>query len=153
MASNIDDNLCVVCTCGGHLYEALKALRCYGGRRFFITDYNKRLGSALKGQRVYYVPDHNFVLLPLFTNVVRSLYIILKERPDIVLTTGASLVIPTCLLAKILGKRIIYVETGGNVYSPTRTGRLLYRFADVFLIQWKPLHKYFPKATVGGPLI
>jgi hypothetical protein len=153
MVLNTDGNLCVVCTCGGHFYEALKAVGCYTGRHFYITDYNRRLGSAVSGKRVFFVPDHNFKPVPLLTNIIKSLFILLKENPDIVLSTGASLVIPTCLLAKLLGKRLIYVETGGNVRTPTRTGRWLYRFADDFLIQWEPLKKYFPRARLGGPLI
>ena len=153
MKSRSNANLCVVCTCGGHLYEAMKAISLYTGRRFFITDYSKRLESILQGQKVYYVPDHNFRPFFLMKNIIQTLIILIKERPDIVLSTGASLSIPTCIWAKILGKRLIYVETGGNVYTPTQTGRLLYRFADDFLIQWPPLKKHFPKGIFGGPLI
>jgi beta-1,4-N-acetylglucosaminyltransferase len=153
MAKCSRSNLCVVCTCGGHLYEALKAIRLYDERRYFVTDYSKRLRSTLHGQIVYYVSDHNFKPIAFLGNIIQSLVILLKERPDIVLSTGASLAIPTCLLAKLLGKRLIYVETGGNVYTPTKTGKLLYRFADEFLIQWRPLKKHFPRATLGGPLI
>lgn len=61
--------------------------------------------------------------------------------------------VPTCYLGKLFGAKLVYIESGGNVYTPTLTGKLMYPIADLFIVQWEPALKFFPKAILGGPLI
>ena len=67
----------------------------------------------------------------------QQLWIFLKERPDVVLTTGAGVAIPTCLIAKVFGKKIIYIESFARINTPNKTGRLIYKFADLLLFSGK----------------
>ena len=53
--------------------------------------------------------------------------------------------IPICLISKLMGKKLIYIESFAKVTSPTETGKLLYKFADQFYVQWKPMLKFYPK--------
>ena len=50
----------------------------------------------------------------------------------------------------MLGKKLIYIESFAKVTSPTETGKLLYKFADQFYVQWKPMLKCYPKAIYLG---
>ena len=50
--------------------------------------------------------------------------------------TGVLATIPMCLLVKLFGGKLIYIESCAKVTSPTETGKLLYRFADQFYVQW-----------------
>ena len=72
---------------------------------------------------------------------------------DFVINTGGGMSIATSLLGKLLGAKLIYVESGARVSTPSRTGKLLYKYADLFIVQWKPLLKVFPDAVYGGVLL
>lgn len=74
----------------------------------------------------------------------------LKEKPDIIICTGVLAMIPICLVSKIAGKRLIYIESFAKVTSATLTGKLLYKFADQFYVQWKSMLKVYPKAIYLG---
>ena len=80
----------------------------------------------------------------------KSLYYYIKIRPDFIVTTGAHTAGPMCCLGKIFGSKIIYIETFANMKSKTATGKLVYKFADMFVVQWKSMLKIYPKATYGG---
>ncbi|MDE6848090.1 MAG: polysaccharide biosynthesis protein, partial [Ruminococcus sp.] len=59
--------------------------------------------------------------------------------------------IPMCLIAKIFRKKIIYIESFAKIKSPTATGKLLYKFADKFYVQWESMLEFYPKAKyIGG---
>jgi UDP-N-acetylglucosamine:LPS N-acetylglucosamine transferase len=77
---------------------------------------------------------------------------LLRERPKAIISTGGGMSIATALLGKLLGVKLIYVESGARVTSPSRTGKLLYKYADLFIVQWEPMLKHFPKAVYGGML-
>ena len=54
------------------------------------------------------------------------------------------------LIAKILGSKIIYIETFANITTKTITGKLVYKFADLFIVQWKSMLELYPNAKYGG---
>ena len=58
--------------------------------------------------------------------------------------------IPICLIAKINRKKLIYIESFAKVNSPTLSGKLLYKFADVFYVQWESMIDIYPKARFIG---
>lgn len=49
-----------------------------------------------------------------------------------------------------MGKKLIYIESFAKVTSPTETGKLLYKFADRFYVQWESMLKFYPKAKYLG---
>lgn len=75
-----------------------------------------------------------------------------KERPDVMLSTGALATIPLALIGKLGGCRIVYIESFARVTKPSTTGKIMYRISDVFVIQWKELKKYYPKAIYLGSI-
>ena len=146
--------LCFAASSGGHLQELL-ALRPRMERydSFIVTE---QTGYQAGGGeiRCYYVPQVNRrergCAGKLLQNAVRSLGILLRERPDAVICTGALATVPVCLLCKLLGKKLVYIESFAKVNTPSRTGKLLYRFADRFYIQWPELRAFYPKAIYRG---
>lgn len=83
---------------------------------------------------------------------VLSFYVVLVERPDVVISTGAGIVVFLCVFAKLFGAKLIFIESMARIESPTLTARMLYPFADIFLVQWPGLLKSFPKAQYLGRL-
>jgi UDP-N-acetylglucosamine:LPS N-acetylglucosamine transferase len=74
------------------------------------------------------------------------------ERPDVVISTGAGAVVFFCVFAKLLGAKLIFLESMAKVKRPTWTARVLYPFADLFMVQWPGLLKFFPRAKFLGRL-
>jgi UDP-N-acetylglucosamine:LPS N-acetylglucosamine transferase len=75
----------------------------------------------------------------------------LKEKPDLIITTGVLAVIPLCLIAKLFGKKLIYIESFAKISSPNKSGELLYKYADQFYVQWPQMKSVYPNAIyVGG---
>ena len=77
---------------------------------------------------------------------------VLAERPDVVISTGAGVAVFFCVFAKLLGAKLIFIESMANVEMPTLTARFLYPFADLFIVQWPGLLKYFPRVKYLGRL-
>lgn len=147
--------ICIACSSGGHFKEAQKAIKLIepGNDIFWVTIYSAHLKSLSDKNRIYYVKDFKDNKAMALLNMAQSLYIYLKEKPDIIISTGASVAIPICLFSRVIfRKRLVYIESGGQVHTPSKTGKLLYRFADLFIVQWKETLKYFPKARYGGNL-
>ncbi len=119
---------------------------------YFFFTFAGGVAEELKStERVDAIPNivkHNPVSW--VVGATLSLYCVLKERPDVVITTGAGIVVFFCIFAKLFGAKLIFLESMARIEKPTLTARILYPFADLFLIQWPQLQKYFPKGKFLG---
>jgi len=84
---------------------------------------------------------------------ILSAYIAIVEKPDIVISTGAGIVVFFCMFAKLLGAKLIFIESMARVVRPTLTARFLYPFSDLFIVQWPGLLKFFSKAKYLGRVL
>lgn len=155
MKADKKKKICFAASSGGH-FEQLLMLRPLMDRydSFIVTEKTKYV-TGVKGVPVYYVKQVNrrekTFLFRLISNSFISLGLIIKEKPDIVICTGVLAMIPLCLLAKIFKKKLIYIESFAKVTSPTESGKLLYKYADQFYVQWESMKEIYPNAIyVGG---
>ena len=86
----------------------------------------------------------------LIINSFMSLFYFIKYRPKYIITTGTHTAGPMCCIGKILGSKIIYIETLANIKTKTVTGRLIYKFADLFIVQWESMLELYPNAVYAG---
>lgn len=139
---------------GGH-YEQLMMLKSLMEKyeSFVVTEKTKYNAKA-DGEKTYYLNQVNRkekgFLFAMLINMVKSLKIYIKEKPDVIICTGVLAMIPLCLIAKFFGKKLIYIESFAKVTSPTQTGKLLYKFADQFYVQWETMLEIYPKAIYLG---
>ncbi len=146
--------ICLAASSGGH-YEQLLMLKPllekYEG---FILTEKTAYAAQVPGVRSRYVLQVNrqeWTCWPrLLWNGVLSLEIYLRERPDVVICTGVLAMIPMCLLVKLFGGKLIFIESFAKITSPTETGKLMYRFADRFYVQWEGMLEYYPDAQLLG---
>lgn len=146
-------SLCVVCSAGGHLSEALGALVSSGAPRYFVTYGEPHARERLSGEEAYYVIDPHTSLVGYVKNTWQSIKLLIRKRPSVIFSTGAGIALATCIFGRLMGARVIYLETGARVTTPSKTGKLMYRFANVFIVQWKPMLSWFPNARYVGPLL
>lgn len=146
--------VCFAASSGGH-YEQLLMLKPLMDKydSFVITEktlYN----TEIPGIKTYYLKQVNrkekSFVFRMTVNLYKSLRIYIKERPDVVICTGVLAMIPICILSKIFRKKLIYIESFAKVTSPTETGKLLYRFADRFYVQWESMLEIYPEAICLG---
>ena len=146
--------LCFASSSGGHYEQILMLKPLMEKYDSFLMTEKTSYKTEIKGVRTYYLHQVNrkewLFPLAMIGNSFRSLLVFIKERPDVVITTGVLAVIPMCLLAKLFHKKLIYIESFAKVTSPTETGKLMYKFADQFYVQWPQMKKIFPKAIYKG---
>jgi len=151
---NNKKKLCFAASSGGH-YEQLMMLEPLMIKYdSFIVTEKTQYKTAIKNKKMYFMLQTNrkekSFILRLIVNAFKSLTIIIVENPDIIITTGVLAMIPLCLLAKFFNKKLIYIESFAKVSTSTETGRLMYRFADQFYVQWEPMLEVFPNAIYLG---
>ncbi len=144
--------ICLVSASGGH-FEQLNCLRPllnkYDG--FIVTE---KTDFAAKAD--YFViqtglGDPGWIKdsIKLFGQVCK---IWKKEKPDIVISTGTYIALPFMLMCKLHRKKLIYIETFARVTDTTKAGRMMYKFADLFIYQWPELKKFYPNGLYGGSI-
>lgn len=142
---------CLVASCGGHLAEVRAMKGAFAmSDHFFVVNDVVMLPDDMQG-RTYFIRHSERDLL-FFVNLIEAFRILRRERPTVILSTGAGPAVPFALIGKCLGIPNVYVEISTQVVVPSLTGRIMYYFADAFFYQWRPLGKYFPKGQYGGLL-
>ena len=118
---------------------------------FFVVNDRIVLPAAMDGKATFIQHSERDWLF--FANLWEAWHIFHREKPDLLLSTGAGPAVPFALVAKLFGIPIVFVEISAQVTEPSLTGKIMYHLADRFFYQWKSLDSYFPKATYGGLLL
>ena len=143
---------------GGHFNELLQLKPLFDKYDYHIVTekipsknslketYPHRINFLIYGSR------YHFITYPfkLFLNCWISLFLYIKVRPKVIITTGSHTAGPMCCLGKIFGSKIIFIESYANVKTKTLTGKVIYKFADLFLVQWPNMLRLYPKAKYVG---
>jgi len=145
--------VCLVGSSGGHLTHLylLKELW-VTEERFWVTFDKPDARSILKNEIFYpcYFPT-NRSIKNLIKNTFLALKILKKERPDLIISSGAAVAVPFFYLGKILGAKTVYIEVFDRINTSTLTGKLVYPITDHFIVQWEEMKKVYPKAlNLGG---
>ena len=88
----------------------------------------------------------------LIKNTFVALRVLRKEKPDLVISSGAAVAVPFFYIAKLMGKKLIYIEVFDRIDKPTLTGKLVYPIVDEFIVQWDEMKKVYPKAINLGSI-
>lgn len=141
---------------GGHLDEISNLVLLGEHHEVILLTEQTGYGTPTWYKRVYYVPQVNrkevLCIYKLLVNAFRSLRLLHREKPDVVISIGALATVPVCLIAKMMHVRVLYIESFARIDSPSLTGKLLYKVADETIIQWKELEQFYPEAIYGGSI-
>jgi UDP-N-acetylglucosamine:LPS N-acetylglucosamine transferase len=150
-----DVKICLACSAGGHLTEMMHLEGCYSKHpHFFITFKRQDTADLKKREDVHFVDDPGRNPLKLLACVFQTMFALSKERPDVVISTGAGVAVPACYLAKLLGAKVVFLESFCRVEEPSFAARLVYPIADLFMVQWpQMLSKYGPNAVYKGAIV
>lgn len=143
-----------IASSGGHLEEISRLKKIEKNNDSFLVTEKSDFTISGFCKRKYFVKQINRreILFPIkfIALFIQAIILLRKERPDVIITTGALMAYPFCIIGKYMGAKLIYVESFARVTKPSLTGRLLYHFADLFIVQWEDMLEAYPKAVLGG---
>jgi UDP-N-acetylglucosamine:LPS N-acetylglucosamine transferase len=121
--------------------------------RFWVTFDKEDAHSLLKGEKMYpcYYPT-NRSLKALIKNTKLAWKVLRKEKPDVLISSGAAVAVPFFYLGKLFGAKLIYIEVFDRIDKPTMTGKLVYPIVDKFIVQWEEMKQVYPKAVDLGSI-
>lgn len=154
MKNKKEITVCLASSSGGH-FEQLMMLKPliekYSG--YIVTE---KIGYDVKAGNIpvkYVLPinrtDKTF-FVKFIINIVKSLFIVLANKPDYIISTGALAAVPLMVWTKLLGGKVIYIESFAKINSPNLSGKIAYKFADQFYVQWESMKKFYLNAICKG---
>lgn len=145
----------IVGSSGGHLTHMMLLKKFWNSKdRFFVTFDKQDANSQLKNERKYYCYfPTNRNIKNLIKNTFLAFKVLKKEKPDLILSSGAAIAIPFFIVGKLFFRtKCVYVEVFDRVDKSTIAGKICYKFSDLFFVQWQEQLKVYPKAINLGSL-
>lgn len=155
MSSSRRCRVALVGSSGGHLAHLL-ALRPFWERydHFWVTFDTEDAKSLLDGERVYWCHHPTNRHLPnLARNTMQAIAVLRRERPTLIVSSGAAPAIPYFWLAKAVGARTVFLEVLDRLDAPTLTGRIVAPIASSILVQWPEQLAFYRRARLVGPVL
>lgn len=145
--------ICLVGSSGGHLTHLYLLKPFWKDKERFWVTFDKEDTRSILGNETFY-PCHyptNRNLKNLIKNTVLAFNILRKERPDVIISSGAAVAVPFFYLGKLFSAKTVYIEVFDRIDAPTLTGKIVYPVTDKFIVQWEEMKKVYPKAiNLGG---
>lgn len=154
MKKNKKLKVCLVGSSGGHLTHLYMLKPFWQNKeRFWVTFDKQDAQSILKDEKMY--PCHyptNRNIKNLIKNTILAWKILRKEKPDLIISSGAAVAVPFFYLGKLFGAKLIYIEVFDRIDKPTMTGKMVYPIVDEFIVEWEEMKKVYPKAENFGSI-
>ena len=140
---------------GGHLSQLLKLAESWQKYEVFYVSTLESVAQKLQKLGRFYITgecnrEHPYLAALVFKNCIK---IILKEKPDVIISTGAAPSCILCLIGKLFGAKIIWVDSIANVERLSFSGRIIRPFADLILTQWTDLAVKYPNVICEGAVV
>lgn len=146
--------VCLVGSSGGHLTHLYMLKPFWKNKeRFWVTFDKEDARSLLEGEKMYpcYYPT-NRSLKALIINTRLAFKVLKKERPDLIISSGAAVAVPFFYIGKLYGAKTIYIEVFDRIDHSTMTGKMVYPVTDKFIVQWEEMKEVYPKAINLGSI-
>lgn len=122
---------------GGHWVQLLRLRPAFEGFEVVYVTMFESYAAAVPGCRLHIVPDASRFDLKGFIPVFwHTFSILLRERPDAIVTTGSAPMLLFLLFGRLLGARTLWIDSIANSERMSSSGRLAKRFAHKVVSQW-----------------
>ena len=146
--------VCLVGSSGGHLTHLYMLKPFWENKeRFWVTFDKADAQSLLEGEKMYpcYFPT-NRNIKNLIKNTFLAIKVLRKEKPDLIISSGAAVAVPFFWLGKLFGAKTIYIEVFDRIDKSTLTGKLVYPVTDKFIVQWDEMKDVYKKSENLGSI-
>ncbi|MGB0958214.1 MAG: UDP-N-acetylglucosamine--LPS N-acetylglucosamine transferase [Litorivicinus sp.] len=132
----------LVSSCGGHWVEMMRTRPAFEGHQLFYASTDASYAEHNPERPFYTIPEASRWSKPrLVWQALVCFVVILRVRPDVLLTTGASVGFFSLVFAKWLGAKTIWLDSIANATELSMSGQKAGRHADLFLTQWPELER------------
>ena len=144
--------VCLPTSSGGHLTQLMRLQPFWGGQeRFWVTFDKEDAESKLACERVYHCHYPTNRNIPnLLRNTDLAWRVLRKERPDVIVTTGAAVAIPFFFIGRLLGVKTVYIEVIDRIDAPTLSGKVCRPLTDLFVVQWPEMEGVYKGSICLG---
>jgi len=147
--------ICLAASAGGHISQLLKIVNNWDGYNcFYITTTGVMWDKLKQHGKAYVVGEcnrqHPIRVGMVLVRIVKAMF---RERPDVVISTGAAAGCMVCFLGKLLGAKVIWIDSITNVERLSLSGRMVRYIANLFLVQWPELAQRQKGIEYAGTLI
>jgi len=138
--------LLAVASGGGHWIQLLRLRSAFSECDVVFATVDPAYQVDVQGAKFYSVPDATRrTVFRLMLTTWEIFWIIFRERPDAIISTGAAPGYIALRMGKLFGARSIWVDSIANSEELSMSGAMVGRYADLWLTQWPHLAKQ------GGP--
>ncbi len=147
--------ICAVASAGGHLTQLLSLRSAWEGHEVVYVSTAEMVREKLSALGRTYIVDECNREHPVKTLLVMGecARIVIHERPDVVLSTGAAPGLLVCFWGKMFGARVLWLDSIANTRSLSMSGQLARRFCDLVLTQWSEVAARYPDVEYAGEVI
>lgn len=145
--------LCLVSSSGGH-WEQLKRLQPLLDKYQGVLATERTVFKDNRAKYLFLQTDlkDRLMIFKMIYNTLYTIFIWIKEKPDLIITTGTMVAYPFYILSIIFHKKFIFIETFARANMPTVAGKRMEKHSDLFIVQWESQKKFYKKAIYGGCL-
>lgn len=144
--------LLLVCNPGGH-FSTMMGLKNFWSSysREWVTYPHFDTQILHEQEKVYWVEMQEARMLwKAVRNFGKAFTILQQSKPDLVISTGASLSVPFLIASKLFGIKTVFIESISRSSALSLSGRILYNVVDEFYVQWPECVERYPKAKYKG---
>jgi UDP-N-acetylglucosamine:LPS N-acetylglucosamine transferase len=161
------------CSEGGHFAQMMALSQLFGQyHSVLVTDNyraNKEMPALRDIQEIVFVGgiadsrkknannrhnDSRLTYIKGYLKLFGQCFKVLKQyRPKVIVSTGSNVAVPLFWFGKLLGCKLIFIETRAHVYNKSLTGKLVDGISNVVIVQWKEMLNVYKKAEYYGVLV
>jgi len=147
--------VCLAASAGGHLSQLRRVASAWSGHQTcWITTTEVVRASLGENGNVYVVGEcnrqHPFRVI---ATLVLCLRAICREKPDVVISTGAAAGCLAAVFGRLAGAKVVWLDSITNVHRLSLSGRLTRPFANLVLVQWPALARKYRGVEYVGAVV
>ena len=125
---------------GGHWIQLMRLQPVMHGAEVVYACVNHSYQCDVAESEFYIIKDGNLGKpWRLFPVVCSAIFLVARVRPDVLISTGAAPGFLAACIAKIMGARVVWIDSIANAEELSMCGRHIGWLADLWLTQWPHL--------------
>ncbi|MFN3193136.1 MAG: hypothetical protein ACE361_21680 [Aureliella sp.] len=127
-----------VCSGGGHWVQMKRLQPAFVGSCVTYASVHRVTGEEVGGAQFFRLPDANKdTKLRMLALLIRMLWILIRVRPHVVISTGAAPGYLAVRIGRLLGARTLFLDSIANAEQLSLSASMCVGVADVTLSQWR----------------
>lgn len=129
-----------IASVGGHWIQLLRITVAFKDEEIVFVSTNRDFACMVPGRKFYHIAEASrWNKAELLRSFWHAFNIVSKEKPDLIVTTGAAPGLMGLMAGWLLGVRTVWIDSIANVEKISLSGRIASRFADRVYTQWPEL--------------